>query len=119
MTVSQLPLVWLNPTTGEKAFQVQLNCVRRLFIRNDQGEKARVIEDVNEIREFLYRLQNRIVRPEYIYVGPEEEGDHMLWNNWGVMHSKIDYPIKFGPRVAHQAWIPASQAPTGPIPIPT
>ncbi|ELQ32308.1 hypothetical protein OOU_Y34scaffold01193g1 [Pyricularia oryzae Y34] len=112
-----LPLVWMNSVTGKKHFQVQPNTVRRLFIRNNAEETPRVIEDVKEIRDFLTKLQIRVLRPENIYVGPEEEGDHVFWYNWGVMHTKIDYPVKYGVRTAHQGWIPASRAPTGPVPI--
>lgn len=109
----------MNPGTGVKHFHVQPNTVRRLFIRSGPDEKPRVIEKVEEIREFLTKLQERIVRPENIYVGPEEEGDHTLWFNWGVMHTKIDYPVEYGIRTAHQGWMPSSKFPQGPVPIPT
>lgn len=109
----------MNPGTGVKHFHVQPNTVRRLFIRNGPDEKPRVIEKVEEIRAFLTKLQERIVRPENIYVGPEDEGDHTLWFNWGVMHTKIDYPVEYGIRTAHQGWMPSSKFPQGPVPIPT
>lgn len=111
-------MVWVNPSTGEKAFQVQPNCVRRIFVRHSPSELPKVIEDMTEVRKFLNKLQNRIIKPEYIYAGPEEEGDHLLWYNWGIMHSRVDYPIKFGPRITHQGWIPSSHAPAGPAPVP-
>jgi alpha-ketoglutarate-dependent taurine dioxygenase len=111
-------MVWINPATGEKSLQIQQNCVRRLFIRQGPDEEPRVIEDVKEVRELLTRLQLRIIRPEYIYSGPEEEGDHLLWYNWGLMHTRVDYPDSFGVRSAHQAWIPSSAAPVGPTPMP-
>ncbi|OBR04597.1 Alpha-ketoglutarate dependent xanthine dioxygenase [Colletotrichum higginsianum IMI 349063] len=113
-----LPMVWVNDATGGKHFQVQPNIVRRLFIRSGPDEKPRVIDDIKEVRDFLTNIQGRILRPENVYVGPEDEGDHLFWYNWGVMHSKIDYPVEFGVRTAHQGWLPGSKAPKGPVPIP-
>ncbi|KAJ4387222.1 hypothetical protein N0V93_007811 [Gnomoniopsis smithogilvyi] len=113
-----LPLVWMNSVTGKKHLQVQPNVVRRLFIRSSEEDKPKVIDDVKEVRDFLTKFQIRILQPENIYVGPEEEGDHVLWYNWGVMHTKIDFPVEFGPRTAHQGWLPATRKPSGPVPIP-
>lgn len=112
------PLVWVNEVTGQKAFHVMSHIIRRLHIRNGPNEKPRVIDDINEIRSFILKLQTRVLRPEYIYAGPEQEGDHVLWNNWGVMHTKIDYPLQYGPRTNHQGWIPSSYPPSGPTPLP-
>lgn len=84
---SKYPLVWVNEGTGQKAFHVMSHIIRRLHIRNGPHEKARVIDDINEIREFILKLQSRVLRPEYIYTGPSEEGDHVLWNNWSVQSS--------------------------------
>ncbi|EKG09541.1 Taurine catabolism dioxygenase TauD/TfdA [Macrophomina phaseolina MS6] len=114
----QYPMVIVNPVTGEKAFQVQQNCVRRLFIRHGPSEEPKVIDDVAEVRRFLTNIQSRIIRPEYVWAGPPDEGDHLLWANWTVMHSKIDYPVEWGVRTAHQGWIPSKHPPVGPVPIP-
>lgn len=114
----QYPLVWVNEVNGRKAFHVMSHIVRRLYIRHGPDETPKVIDNITEIRDFLLKLQSRVVRPEYIYAGPDDEGDHVLWNNWGVMHTKIDYPLEFGPRTNHQGWIPCSYGPDGPVPIP-
>lgn len=42
----------------------------------------------------------------------------MLWDNRGTMHTRIDYPEKYGPRTCHQAGLGAGFAPIGPEPIP-
>ncbi|KAH7026807.1 alpha-ketoglutarate dependent dioxygenase [Macrophomina phaseolina] len=112
------PMVLVNHVTGEKSFQVQANCVHKLFLRDGPDETPTVITDLAEIRNFLSNIQSRIVRPEYIYMGPEEEGDLLLWLNWGVMHSRVDYPVRYGVRTAHGGWLPGSKAPVGPVPIP-
>jgi xanthine dioxygenase len=106
-------MVWVNPLTGEKSFQVQSNAARKLFIRNGPDEAPQVMEDLLEVRAFLLDIQKRILRPEYILIEPEEEGDVLLWDNCGTMHTRIDYPMKYGPRTAHQAGMGASQGPVG------
>ena len=108
----------MNPLTGEKAFQVHGNCARKLYLRSSQGEEPRVIEDVTEIMNFLLDIQNRVLKPEYILLAPVEEGDMVIWDNYGVFHSAIDYPISMGPRSMHQANISGSVGPRGPVPIP-
>ncbi|KAK2610915.1 hypothetical protein N8I77_004304 [Diaporthe amygdali] len=113
-----LPLVWVNPVTGGKHFHVQPNIVRRVFVRSGPDEEPKIIDDVKEVRDFFTKFQYRIIRPENIYVGPEEEGDQLLFFNWGVMHSKIDYPIEMGTRTTHQGWLAGDRPPKGPVPIP-
>lgn len=108
----------MNPVTGGKHFHVQPNIVRRVFVRSGPDEEPKVIDDVKEVRDFFTKFQYRIIRPENIYVGPEEEGDQLLFFNWGVMHSKIDYPIEMGTRTTHQGWLAGDRPPKGPVPIP-
>ncbi|KAJ6081104.1 hypothetical protein N7499_005978 [Penicillium canescens] len=116
--VKKYPLVWVNPLTGEKAFQVHGNCARKLYLRSSQDEEPRIIEDVTEIVKFLLDIQNRVLKPEYVLLAPAEEGDMVIWDNYGVFHSAIDYPISMGPRSMHQANISGSIGPRGPVPIP-
>ncbi|QKX64803.1 uncharacterized protein TRUGW13939_11979 [Talaromyces rugulosus] len=115
--VKKYPLVWVNPLTGEKAFQVHGICARRLYLRSSKDEEPRVIDDLQEIRKFILGIQNRILRPEYIFLAPAEEGDMVIWDNYGLFHSAIDYPLKMGPRTMHQANIAGSVGPKGPVPI--
>lgn len=115
----QYPLVWVNPVTGEKAFQVHTICVRKLFLRSSPTEEPKVIEDLVEIRNFLADIQHRILKPQFILMAPVDEGDVAIWDNFGVFHSAVDYPVnKYGPRSMHQANIGASSRPVGPVPVP-
>ncbi|EED21411.1 conserved hypothetical protein [Talaromyces stipitatus ATCC 10500] len=116
-SVKKYPMVWVNPLTGEKAFQVHGICARRLFLRSSSSETPQIIEDVEEIRRFILGIQNRILRPEYILLAPVEEGDMLIWDNYGLFHSAIDYPAKMGPRTMHQANIAGSVGPRGPVAI--
>lgn len=111
-------MVWVNPLTGEKSFQVSPAAVRKLWIRHSVDESPHVIDDIKEVRSFLYDIQTRILKPEYILVEPGEEGDLLLWENRGTMHTRIDYPAKYGSRTCHQAGLGAGFAPVGPVPIP-
>ncbi|CZT03719.1 uncharacterized protein RCO7_07604 [Rhynchosporium graminicola] len=112
------PMVWVNPVTKEKSFQVQPNIVRKIFIRNNATDTPKVIDDLTEVRAFLNDIQLRILKPEYITAQPQNEGDMLLWDNYGMMHSRIDYPVKYGTRTAHQCWLGASRGPVGPVALP-
>ncbi|KAK3070470.1 hypothetical protein LTR53_010426 [Teratosphaeriaceae sp. CCFEE 6253] len=117
--VKKYPLVWVNPVTGEKAFQVHQICARKLYIRSGPDEQPRVMDNLIEIREFLSEIQLRILKPQYICLAPVEEGDVAMWDNYGLFHSAVDYPLdSYGPRSMHQANIGASRGPVGPVPIP-
>ncbi|KAL5343441.1 hypothetical protein BJX70DRAFT_385570 [Aspergillus crustosus] len=116
-SVKTYPMVWVNPLTGEKAFQVHGICARKLYLRSSLDEKPRIVEDITEIRKFILGIQSRILKPEYILLAPVEEGDLVIWDNYGVFHSAVDYPVKLGPRSMHQANIGGSVGPRGPVPI--
>ncbi|GME48658.1 Clavaminate synthase-like protein [Neofusicoccum parvum] len=117
--IKKYPMVWVNPVTGEKAFQVHGICARKLYIRRSTTEIAEVIDDVVKIRAFLSNIQSRILKPEYICLPEIEEGDIIMWDNYNMFHSAVDYPLKYGPRTMHQANIGASRGPVGPVLIPS
>ncbi|KAK1977177.1 alpha-ketoglutarate dependent xanthine dioxygenase [Colletotrichum cereale] len=116
--IRRYPMVWVNSATGGKCFQVQANAARRLFIRSSPHEEPKVVDDVAEVRRFLLDIQSRILKPEYILIPPEEEGDLLLWDNWATMHSRVDYPARYGPKTCHQAGTNASRMPMGPAAAP-
>ncbi|KAF2091770.1 Clavaminate synthase-like protein [Saccharata proteae CBS 121410] len=116
--VKRYPMVWVNPVTQEKAFMVHGICARKLFVRKNATSEPTVIDDVVKIREFLSNIQSRILKPQYVLMAPAEEGDVTMWDNYGVFHSAVDYPLKYGSRTMHQANIGASRGPIGPVPIP-
>lgn len=116
--VKTYPMVWVNPVTGEKAFQVHGICARKLFVRSSLEEEPRVIEDVTEIRRLLRTIQERVLKPEYVLIPSLDEGDIVMWANYQMFHTAIDYPASYGPRTMHQANIASSAPPVGPNPIP-
>lgn len=116
--VKRYPMVWINPVTGEKAFMVHAICVRRIFLRKSQDEEAECIEDLDKVRAWLRPIQSRALKPEYVMVPDLEEGDIVMWANYQMFHTAIDYPDALGPRTMHQANIGASIGPRGPFPVP-
>ncbi|KAI1803794.1 Clavaminate synthase-like protein [Daldinia bambusicola] len=116
--VKTYPMVWVNPVTGEKAFQVHGICARKLFIRSSPTEEPRVIKNLVEIRSLLKTIQERVLKPEYVMIPSLEEGDIVMWANYQMFHTAIDYPDWIGPRTMHQAHIASSTGPIGPVPIP-
>ncbi|KAK5127339.1 hypothetical protein LTR85_006678 [Meristemomyces frigidus] len=117
--IKKYPLVWVNPVTGEKAFMVHGICARKLYLRSTPDAEPTVVDDVVAIRKYLADIQLRILKPQYICMAPVGEGDVAMWDNYGVFHSAVDYPLeKYGPRTMHQANIGASVGPVGPQPIP-
>jgi alpha-ketoglutarate-dependent taurine dioxygenase len=116
--VKTYPMVWVNPVTNERAFMVHGICAHKLFLRSSFEEEPIVIDDVEKIRAFLKPIQERVLKPEYIMVPKLEEGDIVMWANYQVFHSAIDYPDAYGPRTMHQANIGASKGPVGLFPIP-
>ncbi|KAF2658050.1 Clavaminate synthase-like protein [Lophiostoma macrostomum CBS 122681] len=109
--IKRYPMVWVNPVTGERSFQVHGICARRLFLRSSLTEEPRVIDDVDEIRAFLKPIQERVLKPEYVILPKTEEGDILMWANYQVFHTAVDYPIEYGPRTMHQTNIGASIGP--------
>ncbi|KAH7094253.1 hypothetical protein FB567DRAFT_509815 [Paraphoma chrysanthemicola] len=116
--VKRYPMVWVNPVTGERAFMVHGICVRRAFMRSSVDEEPSVVEDLKEIRAWLAKIQERVLRPEYVMLPKVEEGDIVMWANYQMFHTAVDYPDHYGARTMHQANIGASSGPVGPVPIP-
>lgn len=116
--IKRYPMVWVNPVTGEKAFMVHGICVRRMFLRSSHDEEPKVVDNLVEIREWLKKIQERVLKPEYIMLPKLDEGDILMWANYQVFHTAVDYHERLGPRTMHQANIGASVGPVGPVPIP-
>ncbi|KAK5444358.1 hypothetical protein LTS15_010473 [Exophiala xenobiotica] len=113
--VYKFPMVWVNLVTGEKALQIFPDIIRKLYLRDSRTASERVVEDLEEIRTWVNDIYDRIVTPEYIIVPEAEEGDVILWNNWAIQHSAIEYPDSYGSRSMHQFHVASSTLPVGPV----
>jgi xanthine dioxygenase len=110
--LKEYPMVWHNEVTGKAAFMVHSIIAQRLLLRNSPEGKERVVDDVDEVRAWLYNIHRRMVEPENILVAPYEEGDVAVWNNRCMQHTFIEYPASYGPRTMHQVNLPASIPPS-------
>lgn len=103
------PMAWKNPVTGKLAMMVYPTPIRKIHLAN--GE---VLDDLSEVREKLYKLQRRAISPAYVYPHDWQEGDLVLFNNHGVMHSIVGSFGENEVRIFRQCNMAASHPPVGP-----
>ena len=106
--VQILPMVWKNPVTGKLALQIHPSAVRKIHCAN--GE---VIEDLETTREIVHRLQRPGIAPRLVYAHDWEEGDLVLFNNRGVLHSVVGAFAPEEVRLFRQCNMAASEPPLG------
>jgi xanthine dioxygenase len=109
-----LPMCWRNPLTGNLALQIHPSAVRKLHLAD-----GRVIEDLQEVREIVHRLQRPAVSPKYVYPHDWQQGDLVLFHNRGVLHSVVGTFAEDEVRLFRQCNVAASQFPQGPLPTTT
>lgn len=102
------PMAWKNPVTGKLAMMVYPTCIRKIHLENGD-----VLDDLAEIRERLYKLQRRGIDPSRIYAHDWKEGDLVLFNNHGVMHSIVGSFSEGEVRIFRQCNMAASYPPKG------
>lgn len=103
------PMAWKNPVTGKLAMMVYPTCVRKIHLEN-----GKVLDNLVEIRERLYSLQRRAIDPRLVYTHDWEEGDLVLFNNHGVMHSIVGSFKEDEVRVFRQCNMASTRPPMGP-----
>ncbi|KAK4863983.1 hypothetical protein LT330_010193 [Penicillium expansum] len=113
--VFKFPMVWVNPVTGTRSFQILPDVVQKLYLKSGPNAEELVVEDNEEVRIWLNNILDRICKPQNILIPEYDEGDVVMFNNWEVLHSSIDYPASYGVRTMHQCHIPSSTFPVGPI----
>ncbi|ESZ98303.1 putative dioxygenase [Sclerotinia borealis F-4128] len=79
-----LPMCWKNPVTGNLALQIHPSAIKAIHLPN--GE---VMTDLKEVRDLVYRLQRPAISPQFVYPHDWVEGDLVLFNNQGVLHSVV------------------------------
>lgn len=104
-----LPMCWNNPVTGKLALQVHPSAVRRLHLGN-----GRVVEELEEVRGIVHRLQRGGIAPEMVYAHDWEEGDLVLFHNRGTLHSVVGAFGEEEVRLFRQCNVAASTFPKGP-----
>lgn len=107
--INVLPMCWKNPVTGRLALQVHPSAVEKLHLADGS-----VIDDLQQVREIVYRLQRPGVAPELVYAHDWEEGDMVLFNNQGVIHSVVGAFAPEEVRIFRQCNLASSTPPVGP-----
>lgn len=104
-----LPMCWRNPVTGEYALQMHPSAVRKIRLAD-----GTVIDDLKEVREIVHGMQRPGIAPELVYPHDWEEGDLVLFNNQGVLHSVVGAFREDEVRLFRQCNLAASKPPVGP-----
>ncbi|KAK5994752.1 Alpha-ketoglutarate-dependent xanthine dioxygenase xanA [Cladobotryum mycophilum] len=104
-----LPMAWKNPVTGNLSLQIHPCAIRKIH-RADGA----VIEDLERVRDIVYRPQRPAISPQYVYAHDWSEGDMVLFNNHGVLHSVVGTLRPDEVRLFRQCNLAASEAPSGP-----
>ncbi|CZT10892.1 related to Putative dioxygenase C576.01c [Rhynchosporium agropyri] len=104
-----LPMCWKNPVTGKLALQIHPSAVKAIHLPN--GE---IMSDLKEVRELVHRLQRPGIEPKHVYPHDWEEGDCVLFNNRGVLHSVVGAFSPQEQRLFRQCNLAASEGVQGP-----
>ena len=102
-------MCWRNPVTGEYALQIHPSAVRKIHLSD-----GTVIDDLKEVREIVHGMQRPGIAPELVYPHDWEEGDLVLFNNHGVLHSVVGAFREDEVRLFRQCNLAASKPPVGP-----
>ncbi|KAK4700350.1 xanthine dioxygenase, partial [Phenoliferia sp. Uapishka_3] len=57
------PLAWHNPVTGEEVLSVHSVCARRLHLKHSPTSEVRILDDLKEVRDLLFKWQRPAVEP--------------------------------------------------------
>lgn len=107
-----LPMCWRNPVTGKLAVQVHPSAVRKLHLAD-----GTVIDDLAKVREIVYGIQRPGIAPSMVYAHDWQEGDFVLFNNRGTLHSVVGAFAEDEVRLFRQCNVAASFFPEGPLEV--
>lgn len=107
--IQVLPMAWKNPVTGRLSVQIHPSAVRKIHLKD-----GTVIDDLAEVRDICHRIQRPAISPQYVYAHDWEEGDMVLFNNQGVLHSVVGAFAEDEVRLFRQCNLASSFPPLGP-----
>ncbi|KKY25113.1 putative alpha-ketoglutarate dependent xanthine dioxygenase [Phaeomoniella chlamydospora] len=107
--IKVLPMCWKNPVTGDLALQIHPSAIRRIHLKD-----GTTIDDLEKVRDIVYKLQRPAISPQYVYPHDWQEGDLVLFNNQGVLHSVVGAFAEDEVRLFRQCNMAASTGPLGP-----
>lgn len=103
-----MPMVWKNPVTGKLALQIHPSAIQKIHLAD-----GTVIDDLAEVREIVHDLQRPAISPKRVYAHDWQEGDLVIFNNWGVLHTVVGAFAKDQVRIFRQCNVAASEEPVG------
>ncbi|HEX5660460.1 MAG TPA: TauD/TfdA family dioxygenase [Polyangiales bacterium] len=106
--IKTLPMVWVNPLTGEPALQVHPCCVEDLIT------DGKAVGDLLESRRIVNELMRPAIAPSMVYAHAWEAGDLVIFNNRGVWHTVVGALRASDHRRYHQCNLASSEPPLGP-----
>jgi xanthine dioxygenase len=102
-------MVWKNPLSGKFALQIHPSVVQKIHLKD-----GTIIEDLAKVREIVHDMQRPGIAPENVYAHDWKEGDMVLFNNHGVLHSVVGAFADDEVRLFRQCNLAASRKPYGP-----
>lgn len=69
-----IPLVWLNPVTGERALEVHAIIAYQIHYRESPDDEFKIIDDLATVRQMLDDIQRPFITPENVLFAPTDEG---------------------------------------------
>ena len=108
-SIKVLPMCWKNPLTGKLALQVHPSAIKAIHLPD--GSK---MTDLKEVRDLVYRLQRPAIEPKWVYPHDWVEGDCVLFNNHGVLHSVVGAFAPEEQRLFRQCNMASSEGVMGP-----
>lgn len=103
-----MPMVWKNPVTGKLALQIHPSAIQKIHLKD-----GTVIADLATVRDIVHRLQRPAIAPKRVYAHDWNEGDLVIFNNWGVLHTVVGAFAKDQVRIFRQCNVAASEDPVG------
>lgn len=103
-----MPMVWKNPITGKLAVQIHPSAVQKIHLKN-----GTVIDDLETVRDIVHRIQRPAIAPKRVYAHDWQEGDLVIFNNWGVLHTVVGAFSRDQVRIFRQCNVAASEEPIG------
>lgn len=104
-----LPMCWKNPVTGKLALVIHPSAMKAIHLAD-----GTVMTDLGEVREKVHQMQRPGIAPNEVYPHDWAEGDLVLFNNQGVLHTVVGAFSEDEVRIFRQCNMAASDGVTGP-----
>lgn len=123
--VKVFPMLWKNPQTGKLHFQVHPCGAEALVIQplpaSFTGDRSTAlypdgatVDNLEEVRDILYKMQRPAIAPKYVYPHDWKEGDLCLFHNRGTLHTVVGAFKEDQVRSFWQCNLASGDAPVGP-----